>query len=71
MHSLAVVTIYRVFYKFLGLNQSFLNNQLNKCFADYLESGSVLTNKPILTDAHHRMDKIIAWTRVVQIESLN
>ncbi|AEJ01434.1 hypothetical protein Nit79A3_1616 [Nitrosomonas sp. Is79A3] len=23
MHSLAVVTIYRVFYKFLGLNQSF------------------------------------------------
>ena len=24
MHSLAVVTIYRVFYKFLGLNQSFL-----------------------------------------------
>ena len=25
MHSLAAVTIYRVFYKFLGLNQSFLN----------------------------------------------
>jgi transposase-like protein len=23
MHSLAAVTIYRVFYKFLGLNQSF------------------------------------------------
>ena len=30
MHSLAVVTIYRVFYKFLGLNQSFLNDPV-KC----------------------------------------
>ena len=46
------------------------NGQLNKCFADYSESGSVLTNKPILTDALHGMDKIIAWTRVVRIESL-
>ncbi len=27
MHSLAVITIYRVFYKFLGLNQNFLKDE--------------------------------------------
>ena len=48
-----------------------LNGQLNKCFADYLESGSVLSNKPILSDALHGMDKIIAWAGVIRIESLN
>jgi hypothetical protein len=48
-----------------------LNDQLNKCFADYLESGSVLTNKPILTDALHGMDKISAWAGVARIETLN
>ncbi|MDP3279987.1 MAG: hypothetical protein U1D41_01630 [Nitrosomonas sp.] len=48
-----------------------LNGQLNQCFTDYLESGSVLTNKPILTDALHGMDKISAWAGVARIETLN
>lgn len=45
-----------------------LYGQINKCFVDYLESGSVFTNKSILIDILHGMDKIIVQTRIVRIE---